>query len=274
MPSYLCESVLSGKFNTEFYEINKDLTINFSFLKKIKPQEVVVIINYFGFPQSQSIYDQIKEKKAISIQDASQSLFSKNSIADFTIYSLTKLIGIPDGAMIETDLELDLNLENPPADYISRCFEYKFKRTKFDLGEDNNWHQEYIAQKNKTPIGNFKMSETSKNIWNNNLDHQFMIDSTVQNFQYLQNFIKPIKHLEKDVVPIGFPILCKNRDATLNYLISEKIYPPIHWNLKKVPKTFNISYEISQQELTIPCDYRYNITDMEKIVKCLSKISY
>jgi dTDP-4-amino-4,6-dideoxygalactose transaminase len=275
MPSYLCESLLNVAHNVKYYEVDRTLKINESFLDETKPSEVILIIDYFGFKQDKTIYEKIKRKKCISIEDASQSLFSqKHSVADFTIYSLTKCLGLPDGGMIESnDPSFEVETIPPPMDFIEAALTYRKKRAKFDSGEENNWYSDYLNYKEiATPIGPFAMSDLSKSLYMT-YDQKNIVEKTRRNYKILQNHINPIKRLEDGVSPIGFPIIHEKRDELLSALIKERIYPPVHWRLKKVPKAFSDSYWVSERQITLPCDQRYDEEDMERIIKCVKTLS-
>lgn len=274
MPSYLCESLLHPSYKVKFYDVDKSLAINENFLSKTKPSEVVLIIDYFGFTQDQSIYEKIKQKKCISIEDASQSLLSKrHNLVDFTIYSLTKCLGLPDGGMIESnDSSFKIEVIPPPLDFIEVASDYRKKRTEFDKGKNIDWYSAYLNYKKMiVPIGPFAMSNISKSLYES-YDQFDIVQKTRANYAILQRHLTPIKQLEAGVSPVGFPMLHENRDKLLQRLIENKIYPPIHWILKQVPKKFSNSHWMSEREITLPCDHRYNKEDMIRIIKCVKTL--
>lgn len=274
MPSYLCESLLHPAYDVKFYDVDKSLTINESFLSQTSPSEVVLVIDYFGFTQNKSIYDKIRQKKCTSIEDASQSLLSeRHGSADFTIYSLTKCLGLPDGGMIESrDPSFKVETVPPPLDFINSAFSYRKKRAEFDRGENTGWYSSYLNHKKLTvPVGPFAMSNLSRSLYES-YDQFDILQKTRDNYAILQQHLTPIKNLEEGVVPIGFAMLHKNRDKLLQRLIENKIYPPIHWTLRQVPKRFSDSYWMSEREITIPCDHRYNKDDMARIIKCVKTL--
>lgn len=56
-----------------------------------------------------------------------------------------------------------------------------------------------------------------------------------------------------------------------NKLFSHEIYPPIHWAIDGVvPYEFKGSHELSSKIMTLPCDARYDIEDMERMVAVLT----
>ena len=93
------------------------------------------------------------------------------------------------------------------------------------------------------------------------------------NFEYLLSSFEDLdkieilsNNLEEEICPIGFPIIATKRNALREYLINNNIYCPIHWLLpEEIPKKFVCSYFLSKNIITIPCDQRYSIEDMEII---------
>lgn len=272
VPSYLCESILHDTYDLKFYEVNEKLKPNKTFIKKIKKNDVVLVMNYFGISPENDFIEEIKDKKAICIEDSAQSLFSKGELADYTFYSLTKSTGLPDGGAIRSKNKLKLNLIDPPFENIYKKIEYKFLKKSFDNGFDNDWYNKYL-NRNTEPTGMFSISSFSKNLVNK-IDLNIIRKKNKENFKFLSEKLTPFIEPKEDEVPLGFPITTKKRDEVLKHLIENKIYPAIHWKLSKVPKHFEQSYKLSKSELTIPCDWRYSENDMERIIKCLSKISY
>lgn len=271
MPSYLCESLLHADYHVKFYEVDRSLTIEESFLSEIKQSEAVLVIDYFGFTQDRKIYERIKEKKGVAIEDASQSLLSeRNTTPDFTIYSLTKCLGLPDGGMIESrDPCFEVEVLPSPSDFVESATNFRRRRAEFDRGENDDWYSSYIEHKKlATPIGPYDMSDLSKSLYES-YDQLEIIRRTRENYLLLQKHLAPIKQLEEGVAPIGFPILHENRDTLLQRLIENKIYPPIHWRLRKAPKAFSDSHWVSERQITLPCDHRYGPEDMERIIMCV-----
>jgi dTDP-4-amino-4,6-dideoxygalactose transaminase len=118
------------------------------------------------------------------------------------------------------------------------------------------------------------MSNISKTILNA-VDFNNIISKRRMNFKYLLSSFENLdkieilfNNLKEGICPIGFPIIATKRDALREYLINSNIYCPIHWLLPEgIPKKFSYLYHLSNNILTIPCDQRYSIEDMEIIVR-------
>jgi dTDP-4-amino-4,6-dideoxygalactose transaminase len=260
-PSYTCVSVLHEEFPVRFYAVSQ-------FLKPerppIKPGDLVVAIEYFGFPIDDEFEEHVKHHRGILLKDKSQSLFSRPS-GDFAVYSLVKQMGFSDGGLLYHNGEAPelTQVDLPDA-------HFRELRLKYDQGEQNDWYQEYLRFKAKPqPFGLFAMSEATRA----NLGQRYeqMGIRCRENYAKLQESLKPIFDV-KDECPSGFPVISSDRDNLQKRLAESRIYCPIHWDLKdKIPKSFRDSYDLSSKILTIPCDWRYGEKDMEYIINANRK---
>ena len=67
--------------------------------------------------------------------------------------------------------------------------------------------------------------------------------------------------------PLFVPVLLENRDKVRKHLTENKIYCPVHW-----PKPEGADSNIYDMELSLICDQRYGVNDMERIVSVLSEV--
>ena len=90
------------------------------------------------------------------------------------------------------------------------------------------------------------------------------------------DFLQPLfPSINDDVCPLFFPIVIKeDRNKIKKKLIEEEIYCPIHW---PIPVQINMnlfenSRKLYNTELSIPCDQRYDISDMDKIINIINQL--
>lgn len=287
LPSYLCPTILAPldifkEVSLKFYSVNAQLKIDhFDWLNQINSNDMVLIIDYFGFFHDTKLLQEIKSAKAIIIEDASQALLSdlSQSIADFIIYSPRKFIGVPDGGLIDNRTQMNLSEPEvpPPIEWWMKAFRASQLRREFDLTlTKNNWYEIFQQSEALMPVGLYKMSEVSKYILNFHFDYKAIMNHRRKNFLYLLSQFKDIAifpELYDGVTPLGFPIVIKNRPRVLNEFYKHRIYPPIHWNLKnRVPEGYRESNDLSETILTLPCDQRYSLNDMRIMVEVFQSI--
>ena len=75
-----------------------------------------------------------------------------------------------------------------------------------------------------------------------------------------------------DFVPFCVPVLFdaeNQRDQARQVLISEGIYPPVHWQLSR--PAWPPASALSKRILSLPCDHRYGEADMRRIAAVLER---
>jgi len=64
----------------------------------------------------------------------------------------------------------------------------------------------------------------------------------------------------------------QNRDRLRQILFDQEIYPPVHWPIQDVvSEKFIESHRLSAEIMTLPCDQRYDIRDMERMAEAVRK---
>jgi perosamine synthetase len=152
VPSYHCkalvEAILQYGSEAKFYDINLDLTANFEDVKEKIDQrtKAILLIHYFGFPQSISRYRELRETHDLYlIEDCAHVLpgstakgVALGESGDIAIFSWRKFFPLYDGgelAINNPGLTLRLNLEKG-----SLSFRLKVAKNTLDrLFEDSRW---------------------------------------------------------------------------------------------------------------------------------------
>jgi len=294
LPSYLCETIIQPlrelDLDYEFYHLKENLQLDIDYLsRRIEKNDLVFTINYFNFLFNDKVIKflrKLKNNNVIIIEDLTHSFLTNNifsyKISDYSIISLRKWFGIPDGGIAFSNNNLfDKNL------IVKRSF-YDFVHLRLKYAILKNFYLNKIINKKDSfrkmhdkaeELANLTirlnaMSNISKIILNS-VDFNNIIYRRRMNFKYLLSSFEDLhkieilcKNLEEGICPIGFPIIATKRDVLRDYLASNNIYCPIHWLLpEEIPKKFIYSYFLSKNIITIPCDQRYSIEDMEVIVR-------
>lgn len=291
LPQYTCDTVIlpfkEHQWEIYFYPINLELYADIEMLLKIIGEyrpSVLLMHPYYGMGISEEVkdlvYGYMKEKCLIFIADMTQSiaLLNKSLWADYCIASLRKWLDIPDGAIIVSDHQIEIPIAGEKTVFV----EFKKKASvlksmylnghcdvqKEEFLEMNNEAERYLYQNTQLS----KMSEYSKKRINKVvIKKQF--STRQRNSEYLReqlgtNCANLKIVLGKGMIPLYFPVYVNDRKALQDYLIQNGIYCSILW--KRMEDTLSIydkdvSY-IYEHLLAIPCDHRYTIKDMGKIV--------
>jgi dTDP-4-amino-4,6-dideoxygalactose transaminase len=282
VPSYLCGAMLQPVEMTQtrsrFYEVTYNLTVpSGEWLKDVQRGDLVVVIDYFGFPADRSVASHVKEKGAWVLEDACQALLTGQvgKLSDFVVFSPRKFLGVPEGGILTLNRATPLdgvNLEPPPAVWWLKTLNANIMRREFDLhGGDHRWFQLYQETERESPVGYYSMSELAKTLLLHAFDYSVIAQRRISNYHVLANELGEFAlfpELPAKVVPLGFPIRLRNRDEVRQRLFENQIYPPVHWPVQGiVPEEFKASHRLAASIMTLPCDQRYDNDDMTRMAR-------
>ena len=284
LPSYLCE-VLIGAFpvqltNVRFYAINEQLRIaEEGWLSEVQANDMVLFIDYFGFDQWGEWGAEARRRGAWVIEDAAQGLLSEhfNQHSHYIVFSPRKFVGVPEGGILMglNGAKLpDESLAPPAALWWMDATRASILRAEFDRhGGERKWFEIFQKTETSAPLEPFRMSDLSMLILKHAVDWQKVSERRRDNYKFLASElgqIALIPELTNDVVPLGFPVRLQERDRIRQALFAEKIYPQVHWPIAGfVPFGFEASHRLASEIMTLPCDQRYNRSDMERVVRQL-----
>ena len=297
LPEYTCETVITPFLNAGFevhcYEIEHDLNIDpekwWEKYESLDPG-IVLLHSYFGFDTIDSIrkdYDKIKSRETVIIEDITHSLFSRfmcDNKPDYYLASLRKWLGIPDGGFAVScsrwnSLASPIKPDDEFVNTRQEALKLKNRFVKEQAPDQKERFLTLLAEAEEfldrvsTP---YRMSLISMKIlgqtnWNS------AITKRKENYRFLEKelaafptLLRPIfSNLPEDVCPLFMPVwIHGDRRVLREYLIANRIYPPIHWPLPEYFRSGDVTRinEIYDHCLSIPCDQRYTIGDMERIV--------
>lgn len=282
MPAWGCDSMIAPFIDrgikVDLYDIRFENRLDY-LIDTDHQTDIFYVNNYFGYENTINIdvVRLFKSRGAIILYDCTHSFFMDNdpylSLSDYNFVSIRKWIGVVGGAAVDGVKKKSLK----PCLYLdSRITAMRMKKAFMD-GDDTVDKQEFL--KLYSDFGyyltedyrDYAMDDLSYAIYKST-DMVAVRDQRIANAQYLHHhlnlqFLSP---LTSNVCPLFVPVLFKNkeeRDRVRNKLIKDKIFCPIHW-----PKNQYITPEmevnqIFDTELSLICDQRYGIADMQKIIE-------
>jgi dTDP-4-amino-4,6-dideoxygalactose transaminase len=280
----MLEAVKHASRKIRFYEIDENLAIKSNqWIDEVNRGDLVICIEYFGFTTDPEIIVACQKKKAWVLQDSAQALLTETQyISDFVLFSPRKYLGVPDGGILKINGDTDfstIKLNRPEASWQLGVLHAALLRREFDLGLENNrtWFSLFQKYDREAPVGAYSMSEISQTLLFKSFDYPSIAKKRRDNYQFLFDRLNDMalfsKELPNTVVPIGFPVIVENRDAIRAGLFEQQIYPPVHWELtESVPSDFKDSHRLSRQIMTIPCDQRYGLEEMQFIIDVFRKL--
>lgn len=286
MPSYLCCSMIDAipeKSKLKFFPIGDNFdVISLDWIDLLIPGSLVILIDYFGFPCNTEVIRNVHDRECFVLEDASQALLSTHVglLSDYIVYSPRKTVGVPDGGILQFKkghIPPVVEMMLPPEEWWLKAFEACILRREFDqFGGERKWFEIFRQVEENFPLGLYRMSELSRILLENTFDFNGIAQARRDNFRYLLNVLSDhalFKSLDKDTVPLGFPIYVEERDKVLQILYAQQIYPPVHWRIcNYVPSSFDISHNISNHIMTIPCDQRLKEQDVVQIANAVQRV--
>lgn len=281
LPSYLCDTLLESArmsgTEVRFFPMTGSLLPDGKrWLSEVEPSDAVLMIDYFGFLAPEVWWQVIRSTGCLSIEDASQALLTDGvgRFSDYVLYSPRKFIGVPDGGMLvsctRTAALAPTALRAAPADGWLASFEATWLRREQDRGGVSGpWFERFRAGEAAQPCGPYAMSDLSRRVLERGWDLRAVTAARRRNYRRLCASLLPwalFPELPPGVAPIGFPVRLSNRDAVRTALIDERIFPPVHWPIRgAVPDKFVRSHRLANELMTLPCDQRYGLADMDRM---------
>ena len=286
LPSYGCPTVLQAiperfQGRVEYYGIGSDLRVCRADLSKVVPGDLVVLVDYFGWPVSRDLILELQREGAVVLEDACQVLpGALESPADFLVFSPRKFLGVPDGAILVSRGRGDVaqwKTEPVPSTWWGQALRASLLRRDFDRGASSReWFELFRECESNAPVGPYRMSELSALLLTTACDPGMIGALRRLNYRVLLGELSDyaiFTELPDSVIPLGFPLRIENRAAVQHRLYAERIYPAVHWALAEtVPSGFQGSHQLSRQILTLPCDQRYEESEMVRMLAVLREV--
>lgn len=238
VPNFLCgviEQVMDSlAIEYDYYNINESLGIDYQSILD-KKYDILYVINYFGCIVDLSPLD-LSEKL---ILEDSVFLFDFDRRIDcrgwYAFNSYRKIINVPDGSLIKTNLAIDTNIikkEAPPfSKEKQKAKELKHYYLKGYKGISESEYLEKFSmaeltldsQKDIYPPSSLCVYQLSQYAYK---EHRNVMKSR---YLSLSELFKDF-HINNFAVDyFYFVIKIKNRDIVRKSLFDEKIYLPVHW---------------------------------------------
>ncbi|MFL6464665.1 MAG: hypothetical protein ACJ73N_09690 [Bryobacteraceae bacterium] len=281
LPSYLCEALLRpfthNQIPIHYYPVDSSLkTVNHDWIEELHPGDLVIVIHYFGFANSSFPAARVASKGALLVEDASQALFLPQQFSESAciVYSPRKFLPVPEmGVMAsrsDTGTEAAM-LAAPPDHWWKSAIAMMQKRRDFDLvGGNNEWFSLFQQVESQFPLGSYAPSDLSKMLLTCGTDYEHIRARRRENYFRLREKLEGyamFSHMGENTIPLGFPVLVdpRRRDGILRRLYEKRIYPPVHWRINGiVPPEFCASHTVSNSIMTLICDQRYTLEDMDR----------
>ena len=271
LPYYLClvieETCISENIEIIYYHINNSFEPILDSVV-LKENDYIYIVNYFGMLSCKYI-KALKDKYKNIILDNTHSFYISPLAGVDTIYNCRKYFGVPDGAYLISDLDINnIDKQYEEADSLSRI-KHLFGRFQKDAESfyEDFFYSECELDNNDIML----MSKITHNMLCS-IDYDRVYNSRVENYDILAKKLKDINLLK--INKIGtymYPLLVNNGKKLREYLINNKIYVPKLWpNLDKFELN-DFESSLFENLIPLPIDQRYSESDMNIILKTIKE---
>ena len=268
IPYYTCDVVLEPfkklDIPFEYYHINIHFEIRDRFT--LKEGEALLYTNYYGLKQR--YVDQMAAKVGNRlIVDNTQAFYAKPILGIDTFYTCRKFFGVPDGAYLYCDKELNEEIEQ---DYSYDRVAHLLKRIDFSAEEGFKDFRRVDDGLDNQPIR--KMSKLTHRMMQG-IDYEAAAQFRRANYLKLHEVLGKENNielsLEDDAVPMIYPYLVP-AEGLREKLIKNKIFVARYWpNVLEWTTKGDIDYLLACQMQPLPIDQRYSEEEMNNILKVL-----
>jgi hypothetical protein len=271
MPKYICNSMiepvhLAGK-DIGYYGLNQQFELNENL--EIKENEIILLVNYFGL--FTGLINQLISKygKESVVVDCSQAFFDSPFDCVATIYSPRKFLGIPDGGILVTSLNIDLPKKQDEAS-IKRM-EHLITRIAYsaETGYDQYKEAESTFSRNE-PLC---MSKLTMHILSR-INFNEIINARRNNFLYLHEAIGEFNLFQFDAhinAPLCYPLMTKYPIPN-DLFLENKIYTAKYWSdVSERITEASFEYKLVHNLTPLPIDQRYDYRDLNRVIDVVKK---
>ena len=282
MPAWCCDSMiapfLAYGIEVRFYDYgHTDITYS---------TDIFYLTNYFGYENTLQIetVKRFKEKGSIILYDRTHSFLMEDEkyqeIADYSFASIRKWMGVIGGAVVNGLTEKPTLKGYPYASVKEKAMREKFQYLQGDASivkEDFLKTFGEFVHHLAEDYQNYAMDDLSYALYKQE-NLQAMKQKRKENAAYIHENLKDLQFmysLSDKSVPLFVPVLFETkeqRDFVRKKLIEQQIYCPVHWTQpKQIPTSFQVN-DIVNRELSLICDQRYGIAEIERMVSQIKQI--
>ncbi len=292
LPSYCCHTMIEpfrrNGIHIRFYDVYAAPAGGLcAEIPPIQENEIFYYLSYFGFSEVQGIdLQRIRSQAAVVIEDKTHSVYLPDSgISDYSyvsyrkwggFYGIAKAVKASGDFLIpapETTQAVYCQLRRQAAtkkeDYMLRGTGEKaeflslFAQAEALLEQDYAGYAPCVQSISQLLSFDFAAAAAKRKA------NAAVLLDRLQDIGGLRLLYQQQQAAD---VPLFVPILVeKDRDALRRYLIEQKIYLPVHWPLSGEHTGLSTrAGQLYASELSLVCDQRYGIGDMEKMADLIA----
>lgn len=281
LPAFVCVEVAATVppgTATMYYTLDDDLYPRVDLLaRSLQEGDCVVGVEYFGRPLPSEFRELVAHRRDVGwIEDRAHALApAKLGWGDWLLYSPRKVTGVPDGGVLVARSKTLPPSSTVPLVDMSFVAPALARFEDFDECHNERWYAAYRDIESRMAVGNLQMSRlTSQLLRQSNADADGALRR--RNFAILAERLERhafIRDHTPEFAPLGFPIHTNDAQNVSESLARQRIFAARHW--KELPSdaaVFRAEHNLAATLLTLPCDYRYDTSDMYRVADAVLRL--
>ena len=280
LPGYICADFVAAvpQDKRRFFPLRHDLAPDIAALEGLLcPGDMLLAVDMFGRAPGKEWRDFVAAHREVTfVEDCAQALDIPCPWGDWRLFSPRKLLGIPEGGLLapvsararSQVMDLPGPVEAPDAARVMERLAPAL--TRLGLPESNDlWHPMHQAAEAREEVTGHAMSVLARALLAVQ-DSMRIAAARRRNFRHLAARLTPqaaFSESDPAFVPFGFPVLLppEDRDRVRAHLHARRIFPAVHWTHIAAPPSFINDHLRARSLLTLPCDHRYDLEDMDRL---------
>ena len=272
LPAYICDAVVNAvkdiDVEMDFYEINECFDVVDSI--SLGASDYLLIVDYFGVSGGAVERSLRRYGQDNTIVDCSQAFFSGHAGALATIWSPRKFFGVPDGGLLYSD---NTCIKAPPDRDTTSGSRMAHLINRLASGPEFSYRQYQEAEQAIAESPTLAMSHLTERLLCS-VDYKSAKAARIRNAAYLHQHLSGYNKLNfelgSDTAPLCYPLLPNIPTINRSELINQRVFVPSYWPevLTRV-KEKSFEWELVTNGLFLPCDQRYTLDDMNRILQLL-----
>jgi hypothetical protein len=262
-----------GRVAVRYFAVDSSLQPDTAVLaSEARAGDMVLAVDYFGRAPDVSFLEFVGARgDLLFVEDACQAFDTGvPQWGRWALRSPRKLVGVPDGGFVVGAggiLDGYRSVAEPGVDTTRPAL------LRFEDEDDRAnalWHAANQQREAAETVSRRRMSRLSRELLLR-MPVAELARRRRANFQRLAGALAECRFFpmaEPEFVPLGFPIRlpAELRERVRAALIGAGVFPALHWSDLPSPAAgFGVAHRLAAELLTLPCDHRYEPSDMERV---------
>lgn len=274
VPHYICgavnDAVAASGVRARHYALAEDFGVPESV--EPDPSDWLLCVDYFG--TCGPAVDRASRKFGAEriLVDASQALFHGRRPGSAVVYSPRKFVGVPDGGLLLSSLDIPPPRKAQEADSLARS---RHLRTRLSGGVEAGYAEFLQAEESLRSCEPVAMSGLTQGLLGS-IDFARVADRRVSNYRRMAGELArhglAVRPLHEGAVPLCCPLHDVEAVKLRQDLAARRIFTPTYWPDAALPENDRVAVLLRDRTLFLPCDQRYGEAEVMRVVRTVLEL--